>query len=60
VVPIYEAGDLSLVSNYGLTLVVSKEMEHVIASYLREIWDKKDGYLRVSTDSCHHFHAKVK
>jgi hypothetical protein len=43
--PIYKGGDRSLASNYrpiNLTSVVSKQMEHVIASYLREIWDKKD------------------
>jgi hypothetical protein len=45
VVPIYKRGDRSLVSNYrlvSLTSVVSKQMEQVIASYLGEIWDKKD------------------
>jgi hypothetical protein len=45
VVPIYKGDDCSLVSNYrpvSLASVVSKQMEHVIASYLREIWDKKD------------------
>jgi membrane glycosyltransferase len=44
VVPIYREDDCSLVSNYrlvSLTPVVSKQMEHVTASYLREIWDKK-------------------
>jgi hypothetical protein len=45
VVPIYKGGDQSLVSNYrpvSLTSVVCKQMEHVIASYLRKIWDKND------------------
>jgi hypothetical protein len=44
-VPIYKEGDQSLVSNYrpvSLTSVVCKKMEHVIASYLRKIWDKND------------------
>jgi hypothetical protein len=43
VVPIYKGGNRSLVSHYrpvSLTLVVCKQMEHVIASYLRKIWDK--------------------
>jgi hypothetical protein len=45
VVPIYKGGDRSLVSNYrpvSLTSVVCKQMEHVISSYLRKIWDKDD------------------
>jgi hypothetical protein len=47
VVPNYKGGqgDRSLVSNYrpvSLTSVVSKQIEHVIASYLRKIWDKKE------------------
>jgi hypothetical protein len=42
-VPIYIGVEQSLVSNYrpiSLTLVVCKQMEHVIASYLRKIWGK--------------------
>jgi hypothetical protein len=38
-------GDRSLVTNYrpvSLTSVVCKQMEHVIASYLRQAWDKND------------------
>jgi hypothetical protein len=45
VVPIYKGDDQSLVSNYrpvSLTSVVCKQMEHVIALYLRKISDKKD------------------
>jgi hypothetical protein len=48
VVPIYKGGDRSLVSNYTpviLTSAGSKQMEHVIASYLRKTWDKKDWLL---------------
>jgi hypothetical protein len=44
-IAIYRGRDRSLVSNHrpvSSTSVVSKQMEHVIASYLREIWDKKD------------------
>jgi hypothetical protein len=42
---IYNGCDRSLVSNYrpvSLTSVVSKQLEHFIASYLNEIKDKKD------------------
>jgi hypothetical protein len=45
VVPIYKGGDRSLVSNYrpaSLTSIVCKQMEHVVSSYLKKIWDKKD------------------
>jgi len=45
VIPIHKGGDRSLVTNYGpvgLTSVVCKQMEHVIASYLRQVLDKND------------------
>jgi hypothetical protein len=45
VVPMYKGGDRSLVSNYtpvSLSSVISKQMKHDIALYLREIWEKKD------------------
>ena len=45
VIPIHKAGDRSLVTNYrpvSLTLVVCKQMEHAIASYLRQVWDNND------------------
>jgi hypothetical protein len=45
VIPIHMGGDRSLVTNYrtvSLTSVVCKQMEHVIASYLRQVWDKND------------------
>ena len=38
-------GDRALVTTYrpvSLTSVVCKQMEHVIASYLRQVWDKND------------------
>jgi hypothetical protein len=35
-------------------------MEHVIASYLRKIWNKKDGYSRVNMDSGRDIHVEVK
>jgi hypothetical protein len=45
VVPIYKEGDRSVVGNYGpvsLTSVVCKQMEHVIAGYLRHVWESSD------------------
>jgi len=45
VVPIHKGSDRSLITNYRpvrLTSVVCKQMEHVIASYLRQVWDKND------------------
>ena len=45
VVPLHKGGDRSLVSNYrpvSLTSVVCKQMEHVIASYLRQVWGGND------------------
>ena len=45
VIPIHKVGDWSLVTNYrpvSLTSVICKQMEHVIASYLRQVWDKND------------------
>jgi hypothetical protein len=42
VFPIYKGGDRSLVSNYrpvSLTSIVCKQMEHVVASYLRKLWE---------------------
>jgi hypothetical protein len=43
VVPVYKAGDRSAVTNYrpvSLTSVVCKQMEHVIAGYRRQVWEK--------------------
>jgi hypothetical protein len=42
VVPIYKGGDRSVVVNYrqvSLTSVVCKQMEHIIAGYLRNVWE---------------------
>ena len=42
VVPVYKGGDRSFVQNYrpvSLTSVVCKQMEHVIASYIRQVWE---------------------
>ena len=44
-VPNYKGGDRSAVSNYrpiSLTSVVCKQLEHVIAGYLWQVWDKND------------------
>ena len=41
VIPIHKGGgDRSLFTNYRP--VVCKQMEHVIASYLRQVWDKNN------------------
>ena len=45
VLPVHKGCDRSLVTNYrpvSLTSVVCKQMWHVIASYLRQVWDKND------------------
>jgi len=45
VIPIHKGGVRSLVTNYrpvSLTSVVRKQMEQVMASYLRQVWDKND------------------
>jgi len=42
VIPTHKEGDRSLVTNYravSLTSIVCKQMEHGIASYLRQVWD---------------------
>ena len=42
VVPIYKGGDRSVFGNYrllSLTSVVCKQMEHLIAGYLRQVWE---------------------
>jgi hypothetical protein len=46
VVPIYKGGDRSVVKNcrpVGLTSVVCKQMDHVIAAgYIRQVWENSD------------------
>jgi len=45
VVPIYKGADRLAVTNYrpiSLTSVVCKQLEHIIAGYLRQVWDKND------------------
>ena len=44
VIPIHK-GDRPIVTNYGsvsLNSIVCKQIEHVIASYLRQVWDKNN------------------
>ena len=44
-VPIYKGGDRSAVSRHrsiSLTSVVCKQLEHIIAGYLKQAWDKND------------------
>ena len=43
VVPIHKGGDRSVVKNYrpvSLTSVVCKQMEHVTAGYIRQVWGR--------------------
>jgi hypothetical protein len=45
VVPIHKGEDRSVVENYrpvSLTSVVCKQMEHVIAGYIRHVWENSD------------------
>jgi len=52
VVPIHKGGDRSVVKKYrpvSLTLVVCKQMEHVIASYIRQVWEDRDWLYEGST-----------
>ena len=45
VVPIQKGGGRSVVKNYrpvSLTSVVCKQMEHVIAGYIRQVWEDRD------------------
>jgi hypothetical protein len=44
-VPVYRGGDRALISNnrpVSLTSVVTKQMEHVVASHLGEFWNRKE------------------
>jgi len=45
VVPIHKGGDRSVVKNYrpvSLTSVLYKQMEHIIAGYIRQVWEDRD------------------
>ena len=45
VVPIHKGGDRSIVKYYrpvSLTSVVCKQMEHVIACYIQQVWEDRD------------------
>jgi hypothetical protein len=42
VIPVYKGGDCSVIKNYrllSLTSVVCKQMEHVLAGYIRQVWE---------------------
>ena len=46
-IPTHKGGDRSLVTNYrlvSLNSIVCKQMEHVIASYVRQVWDKTNWF----------------
>ena len=63
VIPIHKGGDRSVVTNYrpvSLTSVVCKQMKHVIASFLRKVWEKNDWLYEVNMDSDRDIRAKVK
>jgi hypothetical protein len=63
VVLIYKGGDRSVVGSYrpvSLTSVVCKQMKHIIARYLRKVWKRVGGYMRVSRVLDLDTHAKVK
>jgi hypothetical protein len=60
VIPIHKGGDRSLVTNnrpVSLTSIVCKQMEHVT---LRQVWDKKNWFVRVNMGSGRDTRAKVK
>ena len=62
-VPIHKGGDRSLVTNYrpiSLTSVACKQMEHALASYLRQVWNKTTGYTEGSTDLGRVIHVRVR
>ena len=45
VLPIHKGGDHSLVNNYrpvSLTSAVYKQMERIIAGYIRQVWEDRD------------------
>jgi hypothetical protein len=47
VIPVHKGGDRSIIPNYrpvSLTSVICKQMEHAIATYLRQVWNK-EGWL---------------
>jgi hypothetical protein len=64
VVPTYKGGgDQSLVINYrpiSSTSVVCRQKEHVTASYMMQICDKKDWLFEENMDSGRDIHLKAK
>jgi hypothetical protein len=63
VVPIYKGGERLEVENYRLvsfSLVVCKQMKHVIAGYLGQVWEVMGGYMRVNMLLDQVMHSKVR
>jgi hypothetical protein len=63
VIPIYKVGDRSVVGNYRpvrLTLVVCKQMEDVIAGYVRIVLEMSGWLYKVSVVLDQGTHAKIK
>ena len=63
VIPVHKGGDRSLVTNYrpvSLTSVICKQMEHVIASYLRQVRARMIGCMRDNMDADRDTRVKVK
>jgi len=52
VIAIHKGGDRSVVKNnrpVSLTSVVCKQMKHVIAGYIRQVWEDRDWVIRETT-----------
>jgi hypothetical protein len=63
VIPIYKGGDRSVVGKYrpvSVTLVICKQMEHVIAGYLRIVWEMSGWLYEVSVVLDRGTGAKIK
>ena len=64
VIPIYNGGDRSVVTNYrpvSLTPpVVCQQKEHVIAGYLRQVWNTSKWLYEANVDLDRDTHAKAK
>ena len=62
VVPVHKGGDRSVVQNYtpvGLTSVVCKIMEHIVAGYIRQVWQNCDWLYEGNMASGQDIHARV-
>ena len=63
VVPIHKGGHRSVGKNYrpvSLTSVICKQTEHVIAGYIRQVWEIWIGYARDNMASDRDTRARVK